>query len=218
MVGVDGDVASEALLHLLILKAQHVTEVTCPIQAMIGGDEDGVVVLVAVDGGADEWQFGQKIHRILEVVLPILGLTGSALVGLEEFAVHLLLEDANGKHGHWMVFLRKVSDELHFFMQEDASVLPVQGQGFQLIVGWVSARQKQEEHHLRERLNPAWRFLRSLTKIRNRVPSERDAADGIETGAIVEHNRQSTHAKDCIIDLHLRNNSLSMQLPEIDQF
>ena len=55
VVGVDGEVSSDALLHLVVVEAEHVREVACPVERVIGFDELRVVVLVAVDGSADLW-------------------------------------------------------------------------------------------------------------------------------------------------------------------
>ena len=116
-----------------------------------------------------------------------------------------------------MEILWKISDELYIFIGKDASVLPVQGQIFQFIVAWVSTCQQQEEHHFRKRLYATRCFLWSLTKFRNRVASEGNATDWVQTRPIIKHNRQSTHAKNCVIDLNLSNHLLSMQLPKVCQ-
>ena len=72
------------------------------------------MVLVSVDGGADMWQFGEQIHGVVEVVLPILGLVDAGLVGFEELAVGLYVEDGHGEHGHGVVGFGEVGDELDF--------------------------------------------------------------------------------------------------------
>lgn len=92
MVRVDGEISSDAFLHLVLVESQHVGEVASPIEGVIRGDKSAIVVLVPVDGSADVGQLGQQIHGVLEVVLPVLGLVGSGLVGLEELAVDLQVE------------------------------------------------------------------------------------------------------------------------------
>lgn len=77
VIRVDGKISSDAFLHLVLVESQHVGEVASPIKGMIRVDESAIVVLVPVDGGADVGQFGQQIHGILEVVLPVFGLVGS---------------------------------------------------------------------------------------------------------------------------------------------
>lgn len=49
------------------------------------------------------------------------------------------------------------------------------------------------------------------------MSSEGDSTDGIKRGSIVKHNRQSPHSKDCIIDLHLTDNPISMHFSECCQ-
>lgn len=52
MIRVDGDVSSEAFLHLLILEPQHMTEIASPVQTMIRGYQHRVMILVPVDSRA----------------------------------------------------------------------------------------------------------------------------------------------------------------------
>jgi hypothetical protein len=69
---VDGQVASQALLDLLGLVAQHVAVVAGPVQVRVGGDEFVVVVPVSVNEGRDSRDFGQQVHRVFVGVLPVL--------------------------------------------------------------------------------------------------------------------------------------------------
>jgi len=53
VVGVDGEIAADALLHLEVVEAHHVGEVAGPVQRVVGLDQIAVVIFVAIDGGHD---------------------------------------------------------------------------------------------------------------------------------------------------------------------
>jgi hypothetical protein len=40
---------------------------------VVGFDQPSVVVFITVDGGADVGEFGEEVHGVIEVVLPIFG-------------------------------------------------------------------------------------------------------------------------------------------------
>ena len=46
------------------------------------------------------------------------------------------------------------------------------------------------------------------------MASESDAAHGVERGAVVEHDRESSHAENGVVDLDLANNLFSMLLSQ----
>jgi len=71
------------------------SKIACPVQAMVAGDELRVVVFVSVDGGANEWQFGEQVHGVLKVVIPVFGLIGACLVGPEELALPLQMQQTH---------------------------------------------------------------------------------------------------------------------------
>lgn len=49
------------------------------------------------------------------------------------------------------------------------------------------------------------------------MSSEGDAADWINTRAIIEHDWQSTHAEHCVVDLHFGNGPVSVELAEVSE-
>lgn len=59
MVRVDGKISSDALLHFFMFVSQHVTEITSPVETVVGLNKLRVFVFVAVDHGANVGQFGQ---------------------------------------------------------------------------------------------------------------------------------------------------------------
>jgi hypothetical protein len=50
------------------------------------------------------------------------------------------------------------------------------------------------------------------------VSSEGDSTDRVETGAIIEHDREATHAEYSIVDFHPSDDFLTIELAEIGQF
>jgi hypothetical protein len=53
VIGMDWDIASEALLHLELWEAKHMSEIACPIKIMISRDELRLVIFMSVDGCAN---------------------------------------------------------------------------------------------------------------------------------------------------------------------
>lgn len=83
------------------------------------------------------------------------------------------------------------------------------------MLGGITSSCEQEEHDFRERLNTAWSFLCLFAKLRDGVSSEGDSRDGIEGRAIVEHDRESAHAHDSIVNFDLTNSLIAVELPEL---
>lgn len=138
------------------------------------------MVLVAVDGGADVGQLGEQVHRVLEVVLPVFGLVGARLVGLEEFAVHLLTQQTYRQHGHGVEVLGEGSDEVYVLLCQVASLSPLRGERIELGLVGVPAGGQQEEHAFGEGLHSALGLLSFLAEIGDGMASEGDSADGVE--------------------------------------
>lgn len=214
MIGVNRKIPSDAFFHLVLVETKHVGEVASPIEGMIRSDKVATMVLVPVDGCTDVGQLGQQIHGVFEVVLPVFGLVGSRLVGLEELAVDLQVEHCHGEHGHGVEVLGQAGDEVQIVLAEVSSVPPFAGQCVELLLSWVPAGGQQEEHGFWEWLNSVGSLLGLFTELRNGVPSEGDSADRIKRGSIIEHNGQSPHSEHCIIDLHLTDNPISMHFSE----
>lgn len=185
---------------------------------MVAGDELRVVIFVSVDGGADEWQFGQQVHGVFKVVVPVFGLIGACLVSPEELALRLQMQQTHRQHRHRVKLSWHFSDECSLGPRQSSPVLPVFQQTLQLLISGIAACQQKKEHHLGQRLSSAWSFLRSLTKLRNGVSPESDPADGVKTRSIVEHDWQAAHAKHCVIDLHIRNYFITMEFAQVRKF
>ena len=146
MVGVDGQISSDAVHHLGVVESQHVREVTSPIERVVGLDEISTVIFVTIDGGADVGQLGKKIHGVLIVVLPELSLIGSLLVGIEERAVSLEVEEGHGEHGHGVEVLGQAGDEVDVSFAEVASSLPFLREVIEFFLRRVSSSGQEEEH------------------------------------------------------------------------
>ena len=66
------------------------------------------MVFVSVDSGYNLRKFGQKIHRVIIVKLPIFGFVDSLRIGFEEFTVTLDVKDSQGKHSHRVIVFGQV--------------------------------------------------------------------------------------------------------------
>ena len=77
MVGMDGKIPPDAFFHLEFTETHHVCEIAGPVQRVVGFDQPPIVVLVPVDDGDDVGQLGQKVNRIVKIVLPIFSLVDS---------------------------------------------------------------------------------------------------------------------------------------------
>lgn len=194
MVGVNGEISSNAFLHLLLLVAHHVAEVAGPVEVRVRSDNFGILVLVAVDEGAEVGKLGEQIHGILIVVLPIGGLVGSVLVGLEEVRVLLEVEQAHRQNGHGVELPGQVKDKLLGRLIQPTSVFPLVGKALELVFVGISASEEQVEHGLGEWLFPSWSLLSFAAELGDGVAAEGDAVDGVEGAAVVEHDGQSSHS------------------------
>ncbi len=85
-----------------------------------------------------------------------------------------------------------------------------------MLVGITSGSQ-QKEHDFGERFNTAWSFLGLFAKLRDGVSPESDSGDGIESRAIVEHDREAAHAHDGIVNFDLSDGLIAMKLPELGE-
>ena len=125
MVGMDGKITADALLHLEVVESHHVGEVAGPVKGGVGLDEVAVVVLVAVDGRDELGQLGQQIHGVVVVELPVLGLVDALRVGFEEFAVALDVQHRHRQHRHRVVVFRQAGNEPYLLFAQLAFPLPI---------------------------------------------------------------------------------------------
>lgn len=79
VVAVDCQVQPHEFDELGVVVAQHLGEVVTPILGGVdGSDSRSVPVGVTVDGGGDDWQFGDQVHGVFVGVLPVFGLVHTA--------------------------------------------------------------------------------------------------------------------------------------------
>jgi hypothetical protein len=72
---VDGEIETHEFGESLVVVAQHASEVGGPIEFWVdGSDAFSVTVSVAIDGGSDDWQFGNQIHAVFVDIFPVLAL------------------------------------------------------------------------------------------------------------------------------------------------
>lgn len=109
-----------------------------------------------------------------------------------------------------MILFGHTGNKLHLSATQITLLLELVRQPLKLFLVGVPPSCKEEEHSLGEGLNSARSFLSFFTKLGDGVASEGDASHGVQMGAIVEHDRESPHAKDGVVDLDLCNNLVAM--------
>ena len=69
---------------------------------------------MAIDGGTDVGNFGEQVHGIFVVVLPVLGLVDTIVISIKELAVSLQVKQGHREHGHGVEVSGNVSNEFCF--------------------------------------------------------------------------------------------------------
>ena len=108
MICVDWKISSNTFFHLELIESHHVWKVSSPIERMVRFNQKSIMVFVSVDSGYNLRKFGQKIHRVIIVKLPIFGFVDSLRIGFEEFTVTLDVKDSQGKHSHRVIVFGQV--------------------------------------------------------------------------------------------------------------
>lgn len=74
----DGEIKTHKFGELLVVVAQHASEVRGPIKFWVNGSDPlSVMVSITVDGGSDDWKLGNQVHAVLVHVFPIFALVDS---------------------------------------------------------------------------------------------------------------------------------------------
>lgn len=101
VIGVDGEVKTHQLDEVLVLReAELVGQVVSVVLVLLHGRDLAVLVDVAVDLRRNGWELGNKVHRVLEGILPVLGLGHALLVGFGEGRLTLKSGHSEGELGH----------------------------------------------------------------------------------------------------------------------
>ena len=116
-----------------------------------------------------------------------------------------------------MEVLRKICDEWGFTLAETTSLFPFVWEVIEFSLVGVTTGCEQEEHAFGEGFDSSWYFLGVFAELGDGVSSEGDTWDGVEAWSIVEHNGESSHAKDGIIDLDLSDNIIAMLFSKFDE-
>lgn len=83
----NGEIKTHQLGELLIVIAQHASEVGRPIEFWVNGSNAlSVTVSVTVDGGSDNWKLGNQIHAVFIDIFPVLALVNTLKI-LETTAI-----------------------------------------------------------------------------------------------------------------------------------
>lgn len=91
---------------------------------MVRFDQKSIVIFVSVDSGYNVWKFGQKIHRVIIVKLPIFGFVNSLGVGFEEFTVALNVKDSQGKHSHRVIVFGQICYKFDLLLGQVTFLFP----------------------------------------------------------------------------------------------
>lgn len=203
VVSVDGEIAPDALLHLVTVVAKHVGVVAGPIEADVGGDDLALLIPVPIDDGRQLGHLGQDAHHIVVVVGPVVGLLHALVVLVEELAVPLEEENGQGQHRHGVGLLRDGGHQLDILLGEAPVAPELVLQVVELVLGGELARQQQVHHALGQGLVPAGGFLGLLLHLGDGVTPEGDSRNGVQLRALVVQGWHFPHPRDDLVHLDL---------------
>lgn len=113
VIRVDGEVQPHQFHEVgVFTEAELVCQVETVILVLLDGGDLAVFVNVAVDACSNGWEFGDKVHGVLEGVLPVLGLLHALGIGLCERGFVLESVYGNAQLGHWVKVTRAAVNEL----------------------------------------------------------------------------------------------------------
>lgn len=147
VVGVDGQVESHELNEVLVLgETELVGQVPRVVLVLLGGGDLAVLEDVAVDARSDVGKLGNEVHRVLEGVLPVLGLLHALGVGLGEGRLVLKSSDGQRELGHGVESVGAAVDELLDELGEVGAGGPLGGEVADLLLGGdLASEEKPEE-------------------------------------------------------------------------
>ena len=146
VIGVDGEVQAHQLNEVLVVgEAELVGQVVGVVLVLLDRSNLAVLENIAVDLGGDGWQLGNKVHGVLEGVVPVLLLVDTLGVGLGESRLVLKSSDGERELSHGVESARAAVDKLLNELGEVGAGGPLSRQVANLLLRGNLAGQKQPE-------------------------------------------------------------------------
>jgi len=146
VIGVDGQITSNAFLDFVLSVTQLVGKVASPIEVLVSSDDVTTFVEMSVDQGSDSGHLGDKIHTIFVDGVPVLGLVDTLSVSLGEFGARLEVEEGSRQLSHGVHVVGKVLNEFFSFVGDSTSGLEVFLDGLELsLSGEFTGHQEPQE-------------------------------------------------------------------------
>ena len=101
---------------------------------------------------------------------------------------------------------------------EMTSLLPILRKVVEFLLSRISSSRQEEEHSFRERFSSSGSFLCFFAEFGNSVSSEGDTGIGVKARTVIEHNGQSSHTEDSIINFDFTDNGVGVQFSELGEF
>lgn len=153
VVGVDGEVESHQLNKVLVLgETELVGQVPGVILVLLGGGDLAILEDVAVDARGDVGEHGNEVHRVLEGVLPVLGLLHALGVGLSEGRLVLKSGDGQRELSHGVEGVGAAVNELLNELGKLRAGSPLGGEVANLLLGGNLTGEEEPEETLGKRL------------------------------------------------------------------
>lgn len=168
VVGVDGQVQAHQLNEVLVVgETELVGQVEAVILVLLDGSNLAILVDVAVDLGGNGGELSNEVHRVLEGVLPVLGLVHALSVGLGEVGLALQSGDGERELGHGVEVAGAAVDELLNELGDVGAGSPLSGQVADLLLGGDLASQEKPEQTLGKGLLAAGGLGEDLLALRD---------------------------------------------------
>lgn len=153
VVGVDGEIEAHQLNKVLVLgETELVGQVEAVVLVLLDGGNLTILVGVAVDGGSDRWELRDEVHRVIEGVLPVLGLGHALSIGLGERRLAFKSSHGGRELSHGVKGLGEVVEELKDVVGDLGGLSPLGGESANLSLGRDLASQEKPEETFWERL------------------------------------------------------------------
>lgn len=107
---------------------------------------------------------------------------------------------------------------MHVTFAKVTSLLPFLRKVFEFFLRRVSSSGQEEKHSFRERFRSSGSFLSFLTEFRDSVTSEGDTGVWVKAGAVIEHDGQTSHTEDSIINFDFSDDGVSMLFSKLGKF
>ena len=215
VISMDGQVASNTLLHFVGLVTKHMGVVSCPIKLTVAFNEFPFLVSVAIDDSSQLWELVEQGHAIIVVVRPIIGFLHTLIILFEELTLSLNIEDGHREHCHRVSVLRNGGDEANVFGSDIAVTAQLALQIFELLFVGEFACQQQIDHAFGKRLMPTDSLLAVLLNLGNGVPSESDTRLGIKLRSLIVDSWDLPHAGNGLVQLDLCDDLVAMVLLDL---